>query len=182
MKRIVLSLLAVGALAVSASAQTLIIDYSEHTRENTASIHLIESKLPIETEDFDDIESAKTKLVRTIENYHTDGYFVRSSNVTTHKSGRGYHYHYQYILQKAGVRANGPMGQGRNNMGMQRQGNQIQTVEPGQRVGGSGSGNGQGKVNINSDRPMGEMQQERQRILQDGSGQVKMIKQPNPVE
>jgi hypothetical protein len=183
MKRFVLTFFATAAFLSGAVAQTLIIDYSEHARENTASIHLIESKLPIESESFNDIKTAKTKLVRTIENYHTDGYFVRSSNVTTHKSGRGYHYHYQYILQKAMPRPNGPIGQGRNIGIQQRQGNQMKSVQPGEQVGGSGSGNGQGKVQINSDRPNGDMQQERQRIIQDGSsGQVKLIKQPDPVE
>lgn len=81
-------------------AQTMFIDYSERTGENTAAIHIMEAKQTIETEEFNDIITAKTKLIRIIENYRTDGYEVQASNVSTHKHGRNIHYHYQYILQQ----------------------------------------------------------------------------------
>ncbi|GEM_PF-876008 len=81
-------------------SQTMFIDYTERTKENTATIHLIEAELPIENEDFDDLSKAKVELIRTIENYRTDGYVVHATSVTTHKSKGSLHYHYQYILQK----------------------------------------------------------------------------------
>ncbi len=81
-------------------SQTMFLDYTERTKENTGTIHLVESKLPIEKEDFTDISTAKVKLIRTIENYRADGYTVRATSVTTHTHKRSLHYHYQYILQK----------------------------------------------------------------------------------
>lgn len=81
-------------------SQTMFIDYTERTKENTAIIYLIESKLPIENEEFKDLSAAKVKLIRIIENYRTDGYEVKSTSVSTHKAKGSLHYHYQYILQK----------------------------------------------------------------------------------
>lgn len=92
-------------LCHAALGQTMIIDYSEHIGENKAEIHVMETKLPIEKETFNDIAEAKTKLVRMIENYRTVGYLVRSSTVSSHKHKRDFHYHYQYILQKADINA-----------------------------------------------------------------------------
>jgi hypothetical protein len=81
-------------------SQTMFIDYTERTKENTATIHLIEAKLPIENEEFNDLSAAKVKLIRIIENYRKDGYEVKATSVSTHKAKGSLHYHYQYILQK----------------------------------------------------------------------------------
>jgi hypothetical protein len=99
MRTLILSLFSLMVYS-STFGQTVILDYEERTRENTAAIHIMEAKQTIENEEFEDIIEAKTKLVRIIENYRSDGYVVVSSNVSTHKHGRGYHYHYQYIIQK----------------------------------------------------------------------------------
>jgi hypothetical protein len=82
-------------------AQTLFIDYTERTAENTAAIHLMLADHKIESEEFTDIIDAKQMLVGIIESYRAAGYEVKSSNVSTHKHGRSYHYHYQYVLQTA---------------------------------------------------------------------------------
>lgn len=83
--------------------QTMFIDYSERTSENTAAIHIMEAKQTIETEEFNDIIEAKTKLIRIIENYRTAGYEVKATSVSTHEHTKRFHYHYQYILQQPAI-------------------------------------------------------------------------------
>ena len=182
MKKHILSLAFALTLSVASFAQTLIIDYAERSKENTASIHLIESKLPIETEEFTDIEAAKTKLVRIIENYHSDGYVIRASNVSSHKHGRGYHYHYQYILQKDWL-GRIQDRQEKSNTGRRMIG--PDGVRPGVNDGSLEEAPGaqeQGKVQINNSQSTGVQQQQRQRILQDGSDKPNLMRQPRPVE
>ena len=99
MKTIIIIIAAV-IFGTNIFSQTMFIDYTERTKENTATIHLIEAKLPIENEEFNDLSKAKVKLIRTIENYRTDGYTVQATSVSTHKFKGSLHYHYQYILQK----------------------------------------------------------------------------------
>jgi len=166
MKKSLLLIFAVVFVAKVSNAQTLIIDYSEDAKTNTASIHLIESKLPIESEYFDDITKAKTKLVRTIENYHTDGYRVNSSNVSTHKSGRSLHYHYQYILQKDWVEdAAEETGK------LERRERVRERLE-----------DGSGQVRVNTSEEKEKREQRNKAILEDGKGQPRMVKQPLQVE
>lgn len=183
MNKHILSLACTLLISIASLAQTLIIDYAERSKENTASIHLIESKLPIETEEFSDIEAAKTKLVRIIENYHSDGYVIRASNVSSHKHGRGYHYHYQYILQKDWL--------GRVQDRQEKANNARRMIGPDGLKPGSTDSNAEeapaeqeqpGKVQINDRQSPGVQQQQRQRILQDGSDKPNLMKQPKLVE
>ena len=81
-------------LGTNVFSQTMFLDYTERTKENTGTIHFVESKLPIEKEDFTDISAAKVKLIRTIENYRADCYTVIATSVTTHTHKRILHYHY----------------------------------------------------------------------------------------
>jgi hypothetical protein len=93
------SILFVLAFSFTSKAQTMFIDYSEHSGKNTAATHIMEARQTIESEEFVDILTAKQKLIRIIENYRTAGYEVKATSVSTHKHKKSYHYHYQYILQ-----------------------------------------------------------------------------------
>ncbi|MEQ9188674.1 MAG: hypothetical protein RLP15_13140 [Cryomorphaceae bacterium] len=90
-------------LCTTLYGQTMFIDYSERTSENTAAIHIMEARQTIETEEFNDIIEAKTKLIRIIENYRTAGYEVKATSVSTHEHTKRFHYHYQYILQQPAI-------------------------------------------------------------------------------
>ncbi|NQV54178.1 MAG: hypothetical protein HQ500_13410 [Flavobacteriales bacterium] len=135
----ILFLITTILFSAAVQAQTMFIDYSERSEENTAAIHIMEAKQTIETEEFDDIITAKTKLIRIIENYRTDGYEVKSSNVSTHKHGKSFHYHYQYILQQnplGGGERTRPMG---DVDGMQKR-ERLQKLEGKSEKGSSSSG------------------------------------------
>lgn len=159
-------------------AQTMFIDYSERSEENTAAIHIMEVKQTIETEEFDDIITAKTKLIRIIENYRTDGYDVKSSNVSTHKHGKSFHYHYQYILQQSPARGGDrsrPIG---DEDGMQKR-ERLRRIEDKSENGGSSSkASGQGAPSSNqegSSKPAGSGDKGTPRVQSNGKGGAQLV-------